>query len=130
MLASGTSSRSSQFTACSSTDFKGNNFKALVYEFMTNGSLDNWLNPNPYDQGNERNLTLFQRFFITTEDINQAQTSSTGVRGTVGYVTPEHGMGGKISAEGDVYSYGILLLEMFLGKSPTSSSMLIIFMIM
>lgn len=33
-------------------------------------------------------------------------------------------MGGRISAEGDVYSYGILLLEMFSGKSPTSSSIL------
>ncbi|KAL1834409.1 hypothetical protein ACET3Z_004060 [Daucus carota] len=50
--------------------------------------------------------------------------SSTGIRGTVGYVPPEYGMGGEISAEGDVYSYGILLLEMFSGKRPTESSIL------
>ncbi|GLT61625.1 hypothetical protein SLA2020_343200 [Shorea laevis] len=30
-------------TSCSSIDFYGNDFKALVYELMPNGSLENWL---------------------------------------------------------------------------------------
>ncbi|XP_028052826.1 putative receptor-like protein kinase At3g47110 [Camellia sinensis] len=30
-------------TSCSTIDFRGNDFKALVFEFMENGSLESWL---------------------------------------------------------------------------------------
>ncbi|KAL5809137.1 hypothetical protein ACOSQ3_029828 [Xanthoceras sorbifolium] len=34
-------------TACSSVDFQGNDFKALVHEFMPNGRLESWLHQEP-----------------------------------------------------------------------------------
>jgi LRR receptor-like serine/threonine-protein kinase EFR len=53
-------------TACSSIDFKGKDFKALVYEFMPNGNLDTWLHPEDGLQ-QHRNLSLLQRLNIAID---------------------------------------------------------------
>jgi len=43
---------------------------------------------------------------------------TTRVKGTLGYLAPEYAMWGKVSGACDVYSFGILLLELVAGRKP------------
>ncbi|KAE8662264.1 hypothetical protein F3Y22_tig00113716pilonHSYRG00087 [Hibiscus syriacus] len=156
-------------TSCTSIDFQGNDFKALVFKLMPNGSLETWLHPSSTEAHNSPSLNLIQRLNIsidvasaldylhsqfdrpvvhcdlkpsnilldadltahisdfgltrflseTTEQSISEQSSSVGIRGTMGYIPPEYGMSKKISTHGDLYSYGIILIELFTGKRPT-----------
>ena len=47
-------------TSCSNIDFQGNDFKALVYEFMPNGTLHDWV----HSTATTSKLNLFQRINI------------------------------------------------------------------
>ncbi|XXG58230.1 hypothetical protein AAC387_Pa04g0590 [Persea americana] len=55
------------FTVCSSIDFSGNSFKALVLEYMPNGSLDGWLHPSENELHPLKILNLIQRLNLAID---------------------------------------------------------------
>lgn len=63
------------------------------------------------------------KLLIGQNSSNQSSLSSThGLKGSIGYIPPEYGLGEKPSPAGDIYSYGITLLELFTAKKPTDES--------
>ncbi|XP_031261440.1 putative receptor-like protein kinase At3g47110 [Pistacia vera] len=57
-------------TSCSSVDSKGNEFNALVFEFMSNGSLEEWFHQNDEFENPRPNLNLKQRLSIAIDVAN------------------------------------------------------------
>ncbi|XP_071738677.1 probable LRR receptor-like serine/threonine-protein kinase At3g47570 [Rutidosis leptorrhynchoides] len=77
-------------TSCSSVDFQDNDFKALVYEFMPNESLHDWLHSSPSNILLDDDMVAhvgdfgLVRFLGTNSD----QNSSFGLKGIIGYAPP------------------------------------------
>lgn len=54
-------------TCCSSIDYNGNEFKALVFEYLSNGSLEKWLHLAIDRENPSRVLNLLQRLNIAID---------------------------------------------------------------
>ncbi|KAI9086895.1 hypothetical protein K1719_031056 [Acacia pycnantha] len=48
---------------------------------------------------------------------------STRVAGTIGYLAPEYAIGGKLTRKADIYSFGVLLVEIVSGRCNTNTQL-------
>ncbi|KAJ7947116.1 Receptor-like protein kinase [Quillaja saponaria] len=139
-------------SSCSNVDFK-----ALVMEFMPNGSLEKWLyshncsldfqqrfdimidvasaleylhhgfpTPVVHCDLKRSNILLDEDMVAHVADFGIAKlldkgqsTTHTNTLATLGYIAPEYGAKGIVSTKGDVYSFGIMLMEIFTRMKPT-----------
>ncbi|KAK8330953.1 hypothetical protein V6Z12_A10G041600, partial [Gossypium hirsutum] len=139
-------------SSCSNEDFK-----ALVLEFMPNGSPEKWLysrtstlnilqkldimidvasalehlhhglqTPVIHCDLKPANVLLDEDMVAHVSDFGIAKLLGEGetmkqtmTMATIGYMAPEYGTSGIVSTEGDVYSFGILLMEILTRKKLT-----------
>ncbi|XP_020095979.1 LOW QUALITY PROTEIN: proline-rich receptor-like protein kinase PERK4 [Ananas comosus] len=75
------------------------------------------------------NILLDFKFEAMVADFGLAKLSSdnhthvsTRVMGTFGYLAPEYASSGKLTEKSDVFSYGVMLLELITGRRPVDNN--------
>ncbi|XP_051149093.1 receptor kinase-like protein Xa21 [Andrographis paniculata] len=140
-------------TTCSN----GDDLRAIVLEFMPNGSLDCSLHkqdcvldlvarleimldvamaieylhhsgdsPVVHCDLKPANVLLDSEMVARVSDFGISKILSenksivrTRTLGTLGYIAPEYGSDGTVSTAGDVYSYGVMVMEVLTRRRPT-----------
>ncbi|KAK1558870.1 hypothetical protein Q3G72_007631 [Acer saccharum] len=138
-------------------------YRMLVYEYVDNGNLDQWLHgdvgdvsPLTWDirmniilgtakglaylhEGLEpkvvhrdvksSNILLDRQWNPKVSDFGLAKLLcsensyvTTRVMGTFGYVAPEYACTGMLNEKSDIYSFGILIMEIISGRNPVDYS--------
>uniref|UniRef100_A0A6N2NGU0 non-specific serine/threonine protein kinase n=1 Tax=Salix viminalis TaxID=40686 RepID=A0A6N2NGU0_SALVM len=75
------------------------------------------------------NILLDNNFEAKVSDFGLAKLAldsnthvTTRVMGTFGYMAPEYASSGKLTEKSDVFSYGVVLLELITGRKPVDAS--------
>ncbi|KAF2318806.1 hypothetical protein GH714_010847 [Hevea brasiliensis] len=111
--------------------------RLLVYEFMPKGSLENHLfrrasYVEPLSGTSELRLPLMllRNYNAKLSDFGLAKDGPTGskshvstrVMGTYGYAAPEYMATGHLTKKSDIYSFGVVLLEILSGRRAIDKS--------
>uniref|UniRef100_A0A0E0LBR2 non-specific serine/threonine protein kinase n=1 Tax=Oryza punctata TaxID=4537 RepID=A0A0E0LBR2_ORYPU len=106
--------------------------RLLVYDFVSNDTLHHHLHGHPriiHRDIKSSNILLDEHFEAQVADFGLARLAendvthvSTRVMGTFGYLAPEYASTGKLTEKSDVFSFGVVLLELITGRKPVDSS--------
>ncbi|KAF3447286.1 hypothetical protein FNV43_RR12468 [Rhamnella rubrinervis] len=106
-------------------------YGCLVYEYMNNGSLEDRLmrrEPLVHRDLKPANILLDRNFVSKISDVGLArlvpqsvadqvtQYHMTSAAGTFCYIDPEYQQTGMLTTKSDIYSFGIMLLQIITGR--------------